>query len=51
MFAIEWAMAQLWKSWGVEPDAVIGHSTGQYIAACLAGVYDLATGKVNFQNS
>jgi len=44
MFAIEWAMAQLWKSWGVEPDAVIGHSTGQYIAACLAGVYDLATG-------
>lgn len=44
MFALEWAMAQLWKSWGVEPDAVIGHSTGQYIAACLAGVYDLETG-------
>ncbi len=44
MFAIEWAMAALWRSWGVEPDAVIGHSTGQYVAACLAGVFDLPTG-------
>lgn len=44
MFAIEWAMAALWAEWGVRPDAVIGHSTGQYVAACLAGVFDLEAG-------
>ncbi|MEQ1503158.1 MAG: SDR family NAD(P)-dependent oxidoreductase, partial [Myxococcota bacterium] len=44
MFALEWAMAALWRSWGIEPAAVIGHSTGQYVAACLAGVFDLETG-------
>jgi len=44
MFAIEWAMAQMYASWGIVPDAVIGHSTGQYIAACLAGVFDLEDG-------
>ncbi|MEZ4240988.1 MAG: SDR family NAD(P)-dependent oxidoreductase [Myxococcota bacterium] len=44
MFAIEWAMAALWRSWGVTPAAVIGHSTGQYVAAALAGVFDLDVG-------
>ena len=44
MFALQWAMAELWRSFGVQPDAVIGHSTGQYIAACLAGVFDLSAG-------
>ncbi len=44
MFALDWSMAQLWKSWGVEPDAVIGHSTGQFPAAALAGVFSLEDG-------
>ncbi|MBA2321393.1 MAG: type I polyketide synthase, partial [Deltaproteobacteria bacterium] len=44
MFAIEYAFSELWASWGVRPDAVIGHSTGQYVAAVLAGVFSLADG-------
>ena len=44
MFAIEWAMSEMYASWGIRPDALIGHSTGQYIAACLAGVFDLEPG-------
>ncbi len=41
VFAIEYALAQLWMSWGVQPQAVIGHSLGEYVAACLAGVFSL----------
>lgn len=41
IFSIEFALAQLWMSWGVKPDAFIGHSVGEYCAACLAGVFSL----------
>ena len=38
IFLVEYALAQLWRSWGVEPTALIGHSLGENTAACLAGV-------------
>ncbi|MBD2194867.1 MULTISPECIES: type I polyketide synthase [Calothrix] len=41
IFVIEYALAKLWQSWGVEPQAAIGHSIGEYVAATLAGVFSL----------
>ncbi|WP_017653094.1 type I polyketide synthase [Fortiea contorta] len=41
LFVIEYALAQLWMSWGISVQAMIGHSIGEYVAACLAGVMSL----------
>ncbi len=41
VFAVEYALAQLWMEWGMRPAAMLGHSLGEYVAACLAGVLSL----------
>ncbi|HEV2705773.1 MAG TPA: beta-ketoacyl synthase N-terminal-like domain-containing protein, partial [Pyrinomonadaceae bacterium] len=41
LFVVEYALAQLWMKWGVRPQAMIGHSIGEYTAACLSGVFTL----------
>ncbi len=44
LFAVEMGLARLWQSWGIEPDVVLGHSVGQYAAACVAGTFGLDEG-------
>ncbi|NES18617.1 MAG: acyltransferase domain-containing protein [Symploca sp. SIO3E6] len=41
LFSVEYAMAKLWMSWGIQPQLMIGHSLGEYVAACIAGVFSL----------
>ncbi len=41
LFVVEYALAKLWMAWGIEPQAMIGHSIGEYVAACLSGVLSL----------
>ena len=41
LFALEYALAQQWMAWGIQPHAMVGHSIGEYVAACLAGVFTL----------
>lgn len=41
LFAFEYALAQLWMDWGIQPKGMIGHSIGEFVAACLAGCLSL----------
>ncbi len=44
LFTIEYALTKLWQHWGIQPDQLIGHSMGEYTAACIAGVFSLEDG-------
>ena len=42
LFTIQYALACQWMAWGIQPEAMIGHGLGEYVAACLAGVFSLS---------
>ncbi|MEU8238199.1 type I polyketide synthase [Actinoplanes missouriensis] len=51
-FAVQVGLAALWRSWGIEPDGIVGHSTGEVAAQYVAGVLSFADAiKVNFHRS
>ena len=41
IFSVSWSLAELWESWGVRPVALAGHSVGEFVAGCRAGVFSL----------
>jgi phthiocerol/phenolphthiocerol synthesis type-I polyketide synthase E len=44
LFVVEYALARLWMEWRILPESLIGHSLGEYVAACLSGVFSLEAG-------
>jgi acyl transferase domain-containing protein/thioesterase domain-containing protein/SAM-dependent methyltransferase/acyl carrier protein len=44
LFSLEYALCEMWRAWGISPDAVLGHSLGEYAAACVAGAFSLEEG-------
>lgn len=44
LFTLQYGLAAIWQSWGIRPSAVLGHSLGEYAAACVAGVFSLEDG-------
>ena len=44
LFSLEYSLAVMWRDWGIEPAAVMGHSVGEYVAACVAGLFSLQDG-------
>lgn len=44
LFSVEYGLAELWSSWGVSADVVMGYGVGEYVAACVAGVFSLEDG-------
>ena len=44
LFTIEYALAKLWMAWGIQPRAMVGHSIGEYVAACISEVFSLEAG-------
>ncbi|MEO1399829.1 MAG: type I polyketide synthase, partial [Cyanobacteria bacterium J06635_1] len=44
IFALEYALYQVWRAWDITPDIVLGHSVGEYVAACVAGLFSLEEG-------